>query len=308
MDTGRVNSERLLVSFYATPWTPSYAHDATKQKQSQLQDTRYHFMHHNSHPTGEPRLLPPGQHIGASPVRLCPAVVVIRGLWLLGGVRRGAVRVVARVGRGLAQGLHAGSSRGVVGPQRPLARLVEDDAGVDEKADKGGTREGEQQMLATGHGLYVCVARMLYSQDDDGDDDHDPDGRLDDVGDEEEARRQCPPGALDDADDVEDQAHHHDHQHHDHDRDDGAEARPLIALVLERVVDLVAECANGGESCHICGGVDEHYDNANHPEGDQHALEERRGVADNVLCCHAGRDVRSTVTWESCCRERLFAS
>lgn len=81
------------------------------------------------------------------------------------------MRVVARVGRGLAQGLHAGSSRGVVGPQRPLARLVEDDAGVDEKADKGGAREGEQQMLATGHGLYVCVARMLYSQDDDWDDD-----------------------------------------------------------------------------------------------------------------------------------------
>lgn len=88
-------------------------------------------------------------HSGARPMRSC-VVVVIRGLLLPGRVRRGALRFVACIGRLVAQGLHVGSRGGVVGLQRALARLVEDDAGVDEKADKGGAREGgKQQMLAT---------------------------------------------------------------------------------------------------------------------------------------------------------------
>lgn len=110
--------------------------------QNQLQDTRHHVMHRNSHPARGPSLPPPQKHSGVSPLHLC-AVVFIRSLLLTGRVGTGVFRVVAWVGRVVAEGLHASSRGGVVGLQRALARPVEDDAGVDEETDEGGAREGE---------------------------------------------------------------------------------------------------------------------------------------------------------------------
>lgn len=135
--------------------------------QNQLQDTRHHVMHHNSHPAGGPSLPPPQKHSGVSPLHSC-AVVFVRGLLLARRVGTGVFRVVARVGRVVAEGLHAGSSGGVVGLQRALARPVEDDAGVDEETDEGGAREGESsQQVVMGR---MRVRRIVNSQDDDWDD------------------------------------------------------------------------------------------------------------------------------------------
>lgn len=157
---GRINSERVLVSFYAVARTPLHMHVFTLlrhhslthsldtgpkqciQKQNQLQDTRYHVMHRNSHPARGPSPLPRQKHSGVSPLRSC-AVVFIRGFLLAGRVGTGVLWVVARVGRVVAEGLHACSRGGVVGLQRALARPVEDDAGVDEETDEGGAREEE---------------------------------------------------------------------------------------------------------------------------------------------------------------------
>lgn len=98
-------------------------------------------MHHNSHM--EPHVPPQENHAGDDRVSSGLAVVVhVIATGRLAGVIRGLrLVVVARVGRGLAVRLHAGSGGGTPGIQRSLARPVEDDAGVDEKANEGGARE-----------------------------------------------------------------------------------------------------------------------------------------------------------------------
>jgi hypothetical protein len=95
-------------------------------------------------------LPPPRAHTGKSPVRSGLAVVVhVVAPGVLTRVVRGLRLVVmARVRRGLAVRLHADCRGCVPGVERSFARLVKDDAGVDEKADEGGARESN--MLAKG--------------------------------------------------------------------------------------------------------------------------------------------------------------
>lgn len=188
----KLNSERLVVSFMLLKSTPSDAHNYSikianptrylftfsKRRNKMInakckgnQDSRYHVM---SYPSKSSRLTTPR----SSAVRLCLTVVVhvvvamcltrvVRGLWLLRRVGRGLLLAVARVGRVLGVGLQAGGGGRVVGLQCALARLVEDDAGVDEKAKEGGARK-EEHMLVYVHNLLV--ARRVYSQDDDWND------------------------------------------------------------------------------------------------------------------------------------------
>lgn len=102
-------------------------------------------MNHNSH--AEPRVTPQENHTGEHPAISGLAVVVhVVTTGRLTGVVRGlGLVVVARVGRGLAVRLHPGSGGGGPGIQRSLARLVEDDAGIDEKANEGGARGKEER-------------------------------------------------------------------------------------------------------------------------------------------------------------------
>ena len=110
--------------------------------------------------------------------------------------------------------------RHVSSAKSSFAVSVEDDASVDQDANKG--QADGQEWLAFGD--EIMLGRRLLDDDSNrngkpgsganhGQDEHDcPNRCLNDVGDEEEARAQCSSCTLNDADNVEDEACHNDEQ------------------------------------------------------------------------------------------------
>lgn len=120
-----------------------------------------------------------------------------------------------------------------------------------------------------------------------GQDEHDcPYRRLNNVGDEEEAWAECAPRSLNDADDVENEAHDDDEQNDHQYGDGGGDAGAGAVMLLQLVVNVVRVGGNHADCEAVHSNLEQHDQNPDDPEGDQDPLHERR-IADNLMRPHA---------------------
>lgn len=104
---------------------------------------------------------------------------------------------------------------------------------------------------------------------------------------EEKRRAQRPPGAHDNADDVENQAEQDDDHDDAGNGQDGVVVEVCIVLVPQPL-NIVLENPEAGNYQRVQANLDNHDDDADDPEGDQNSLQERRRVADDVGRRHGG--------------------
>ena len=136
----------------------------------------------------------------------------------------------------------------------------------DEHAD----HDGKDAVAGTGHG---------QGEVDDVED------ALDYVDAEEEWWGQLPPGAHDDADDVEEQTEDDDGHDDTGHGQNGIVLKRRVVLVVESF-HIVLEYAETGNDQYVQADLNEHDEDPNYPERDQNPLQEWRRIADNVRARH----------------------
>ena len=110
------------------------------------------------------------------------------------------------------------------------------------------------------------------------DEHNEPEGGLDDVRDQEEARREGPSRTLDDRDEVEDEAQENDGLYNAEDRDHRVNAVGEVVLVVD-VLQVTSRRRDDTDCEAVETNLDDHDKDADHPEGDEHPLQEGR-IAD----------------------------